>query len=201
MCRPTSDTTGRCPSWVKKEIVPLNSDFRSSLNSRHSPTRRSRPKNDKPGHHIALFDWVQAYHSDDFSRCNAGIRFVNSRLTFKTLTRKSRTASKKAPYAFGHGGNAREWTDDAGISAIRVFDHGIVRIQRAPGGEIGPHFAEMSIQQFRSGFHGNTSRLVVELFKLESIRDFMRPLSMLKPPAPKAATWRRPPAMAMFFRK
>jgi hypothetical protein len=25
----------------------------------------------------------------------------------------------------------------------------------------------MSIQQFRSGFHGNTSRLVVELFKLE----------------------------------
>jgi hypothetical protein len=90
----------------KTEIVPRNSDFRSSLNSRHSPTGRSRPKNAKPGHRIALFDWVQAYHSDDFGRCNAGIRFVNSRLTFKTLTRKSRTASKKAPYAFGHGGNA-----------------------------------------------------------------------------------------------
>ena len=32
-----------------------------------------------PRHRIASFDWLQAHHSDDFGRCNAGIRFVSSR--------------------------------------------------------------------------------------------------------------------------
>jgi hypothetical protein len=35
----------------KTEIGPRNPDFRSSLNSRHSPMRRSRPKSANKRHH------------------------------------------------------------------------------------------------------------------------------------------------------
>ena len=41
-------------SGSKTEIGPRNPDFRSSLNSRHSPTRRSRPKSAKSGHRQPL---------------------------------------------------------------------------------------------------------------------------------------------------
>ena len=38
----------------KTEIGPRNPDFRSSLNSRHSPTRRSRPKSAISGSHVSF---------------------------------------------------------------------------------------------------------------------------------------------------
>jgi len=43
----------------KTEIGPRNPDFRSSLNSRHSPTRRSRPKSANSDHRGGL----QASHA------------------------------------------------------------------------------------------------------------------------------------------